>query len=279
MVHFHLPPDAPVALAAALSALGAVVSGLWREGRRAYLRADSESGPLFSRYSTDTADVPVLEHEAAVRRIIGEDGALRTPPVIDAGRGWLIEPQKHAEPLAGDEAIDSILAALADLPQRDLPTVEHDRSRRAAMMAAAHRRTRIALSSLPLRDVARARAIVAESPLPQVTSHGDLHAGNVLVSNGDTWLVDWELSGNRSAGYDLMQLWPTIADEADRERLWEGAVEIVGRKHRTALARLRYALAVRTIANKLCSPARFQRDFEGGRRVLALLPGLRAEAD
>lgn len=278
-MHFHLPPDAPVALVAALSALGAVISELWREGRRAYVKAESAHGPLFSRYSTDDADVPVLEHEADVRRIIGDTGPLRTPAVIEAGPGWLVEEQKDTQPVAGDEAIDSVLAAAADLPRREVPAFEHDPARTTAVIAAARRRTKIAISALPLRDVARARAIIAGSPLPQVTSHGDLHAGNVLVSNGNTWLVDWELSGARPAGYDLMQLWPTLAHEADRERLWQGAVEIVGKQHRRALAELRYALAVRTIANKLCSPARFQRDFEGGRRILGLLPQLRAEAD
>ena len=278
-MHFHLPPDAPVALAAALSALGAVISNLWREGRRAYVKAESARGPVFSRYSTDRADLPVLEHEADVRRIIGDDGPLRTPQVVDAGPGWLIEVQKDTQPVAGRGAIDSILAAAADLPQRDLPAFEHDRARMSAAIHAARRRTKMALSALPLRDVARARAIIGQSPLPLVTSHGDLHAGNVLVSNGKTWLVDWELSGERPAGYDLMQLWPTLPDEADRERLWQGALELVGGQHRRALAQLRYALAVRTIANKLCSPARFQRDFEGGRRILTLLPGLRAESD
>jgi hypothetical protein len=241
----HLPPDAPVALVAALSALGAIIGNLWREGRRAYVRAESAYGPVFSRYSTDRADVPVLEHEADVRRIIGHDGPLRTPAVIDAGPGWLIEEQKDTQLLAGSEAIDSVLAAAADLPGRELPAFEHDAARTAAVIAAARRRTKLALSALPLRDVARARSIIADAQLPHVTSHGDLHAGNVT----------------------------------DRERLWQGALEIVGKRHRRALAELRYALAVRTIANKLCSPARFQRDFEGGRRILALLPELRAEAD
>jgi phosphotransferase family enzyme len=274
-LHLHLPPDAPVALVAALSALGAIISNLWREGRRAYLKAESPGGPLFLRYSTDRADVPVLEHEADVRRIIGDDGALRTPAVIEAGAGWLIEEQKDTQPVAGAEAIDSVLAAAADLPGQELPAFEQNPARTAALITAARRRTRLALSALPLRDVARARAIIAEPRLPLVTSHGDLHAGNVLVSDGDTWLVDWELSGDRPAGYDLMQLWPTLAHEADRERLWQGAVEIVGKQHRRALTELRYALAVRTIANKLCTPSRFQRDFEGGRRILALLPELR----
>lgn len=264
---------------ATLSALGAVISSLWREGRRAYVKAESAKGPLFSRYSTDDADVPVLEHEADVRRIIGDDGPLRTPPVIDAGPGWLIEVQKDTQAVTGNDAIDSVLSAAADLPERDLPAFEHRPARTAAAVTKARRRVRVALSPLSLRDVARARTIIAESPLPRVTSHGDLHAGNVLVSDGHTWFVDWELSGSRSAGYDLMQLWPTLPAAEDRERLWQGAVEIVGRKHRRALAELRYALAVRTIANKLSSPAGFERDLDGARRILALLPELRAAAD
>ena len=195
------------------------------------------------------------------------------------GPGWLIEVQKDTPPVAGHGAIDSVLAAAADLPKRDLPAFEHRPGRAAAAITTARRRARLALSPLSLRDVARARTILAETALPRVTSHGDLHAGNVLVSEGDTWLVDWELSGATPAGYDLMQLWSTLPDAQDRERLWQGAIEIVGREHVRALAELRYALAVRTIANKLCSPAGFQRDLDGGRRLLALLPELRAAAD
>ena len=140
------------------------------------------------------------------------------------------------------------------------------------------RRTRLALSRLPVRDVARARSILAASPLPLVTSHGDFHVGNVLVSDGKAWVVDWELSGRRPLGHDLMQLWATLPDARDRDRLWEGALALVGTEHEHALARLRYALVVRTIANMLAAPERFDRDSEGANRLLALLPALRSAA-
>ena len=260
---------------ASLSALGAVVSKLWHEGRRAYLKAESADGPLFARYSTDRVDLPVLAHEAEVRRIVGDDGALRTPPVIDAGEDWLIEVQKDEQPVAGAEAVDSVLAAAADLARRELPSLPHDGVGAASALVTARRRMNMALSALPLRDVARARAIVADSPLPKVTSHGDLHTGNVLMADEQAWVVDWELSGIRPVGFDLMQFWATLPEERDRRRLWDGAVELVGRKHERELAELRYALAVRTIANKLCSPERIHRDFDGGRRILELLPALR----
>jgi streptomycin 6-kinase len=271
----HLPPDAPVSLVAALSALGAVIGSLWREGRRAYVKAESATVPLFARYSTDPADVPVLEHEANVRRIVGQDGALRTPPVLDAGNGWLIEARKDAQLLTGDQAVDAVLAAAGDLSQRELPRLEHNGARAAAFVETARRRLNLALSALSVRDVMRARTIVADSPLPPVTSHGDLHIDNVLMSDGRVWVIDWEMTGRRPAGYDLMQFWATLPDERDRSRLWTGAVELVGNKYERPLAALRYALAVRTIANKLCSPAKIHRDRDGARRLLALLPALR----
>jgi len=271
----HLPADAPVSLVAALSAFGAVISSMWREGRRAYVKAESETVPLFARYSTDRADVPILRHEANVRQIVGQDGPLRTPPVLDAGDGWLIEVQKDSQPFAGDQAVDAVLAAAEDLSRRELPRLEHNGSRAATVVATVRRRLNLALSALSLRDVMRARAILADSPLPLVMSHGDLHIDNVLLSDGRAWVVDWEMTDRRPAGYDLMQFWATLPDERDRDRLWTRAVELAGKPHERALAELRYALAVRTIANKLCSPTKINRDRDGARRLLALLPALR----
>ena len=270
-----LPTDAPDGLAQTLADRGASAVTLWREGRRAYLTAESADGPLFARYSSDPRDVAVLHHEAAVRRIVGTDGALRTPPVLDDGAGWMLEVRKETGSVTGAEGVDSVLAAADELSRHTLPAAETPRARRRHTHITVSRRARVALSPLHLRDVARARAIIERSPLPRVTSHGDLHTGNVLVSDGAAWVVDWELTGQRPAGFDLMQLWATLPDAADRERLWDGAVAMVGREHKDALADLRYALTVRTIANKLAAPHRFNRDREGGRRLLALLPSIR----
>lgn len=269
------PTDAPNGLADTLADRGASVAMLWREGRRAYLTAESPDGPLFARYSNDPDDVVVLEHEAAVRRLVGSDGPLRTPPVLDAGPGWMLEVRKEAGPVAGAESVDAVLAAVAALSRHTLPAAQVAGGRKRFARATLSRRARVALSSLHMRDVARARAIVELSPLPRVTSHGDLHTGNVLISDGAAWVVDWELSGLRPVGFDLMQLWATLPDPSDRDRLWEGALATIDEEHHEALADLRYALTVRTIANKLAAPHHFDRDSEGGGRLLALLPSIR----
>jgi hypothetical protein len=92
------------------------------------------------------------------------------------------------------------------------------------------------------------------------------------------WVVDWELSGERPAGYDLMQFWATLEGAEDREYLFELAVSSIGADRRRELLRLRHALVVRTIVGKLAAPMAFDRDPAGARDLLALLPGLRAEA-
>jgi hypothetical protein len=237
--------------------------------------ADSPGGALFARYSSDPRDVAVFEHEAAVRRIIGSGGALRTPPVLDAGRAWLLELRKEAGAVKGADAVDAVVAAAAELPRHDLPQADGGSGRAAGMLLAARRRARVAVSRLRLRDVARARRIIEGTDLPLVTSHGDFHVENILVSESAAWIVDWELAGRRPAGYDLMQLWATLPEASERERLWQGALRVVGVEHERALRELRYALVVRTIANKLAAPQRFHDDREGAERLLALLPELR----
>jgi aminoglycoside phosphotransferase (APT) family kinase protein len=209
-----------------------------------------------------------------VRGIVGHEGALRAPPVLEAGPGWLIEVRKDPQPVSGAAATEALVRAAAEVPSLDLPALEQGGGP-AAVVTTAWRRIHLALSALPVRDVARARSIISGSPLPRVTSHGDFHVENVLISDDCAWVVDWELSGRRPAGYDLMQLWATLPDPSDRDRVWRGALALVGEQHAQALAELRYALVVRTIANKLSAPQRFHRDPEGARLLLDLLPGLR----
>jgi hypothetical protein len=131
---------------------------------------------------------------------------------------------------------------------------------------------------VPLGDLRASRRTLAEPGLPLVTSHGDFHRGNVLVSGGAAWVVDWELSGRRPAGYDLMQFWATLDLPEDRERLFETTVMSVGSAHRAELLRLRHALLVRTIAAKLSSRMNFDRDPAGAHDLLTLLPAVRQEA-
>ncbi len=46
-----------------------------------------------------------------------------------------------------------------------------------------------------------------DGPLIQVTTaltHGDFQAANVLVENGNIWIIDWEYASRRSADFDLL---------------------------------------------------------------------------
>ena len=245
----------------------------WREHLRGYLFADSAEGRLFGRWSDDPADQPTLAHEAAVRGVVGTDGPLRAPAVLESSAAWLLEEAIDSEPCRGPERVDAVASAAEQIAQLDLPPAPR-RDRAVSMRT----RMRIVRSPLPLRDFRASRRTLADPGLPQVTSHGDFHRGNVLVRDGVAWVVDWELSGERPAGYDLMQFWATLEGADDREYLFELAVSSIGSDRRRELLRLRHALVVRTIVGKVAAPMAFDRDPSGARDLLALLPGLRAEA-
>jgi Phosphotransferase enzyme family len=264
----ELPSDAPAGLRAALD--GAALTGFWREGARAYGRAE---GDRFVRWSTDPADRVVLAHEAEVRAVIGVDGALRSPPVLAGGAGWLVELAVPADPVSG--AIDAVVGAAEALAPLRLPAIVHTGA--GNRLATARNRLRLARSPVA-RELLAARRMLARSPLPLVTSHGDFHAGNLLMEDGRPWVVDWELAGRRPAGYDLMQLWSTLSAADDRERLMEGAVALVGEPMRPHLLDLRYAVVVRTIASKLVPVMELNADPDGARALMALLPELRPSA-
>jgi Phosphotransferase enzyme family len=264
----ELPPDAPAGLQAALE--GAALTGFWREGARAYGRAE---GDRFVRWSADPADRVVLAHEAEVRAAIGAHGALRCPPVLARGPGWLVERAVRAEPVSG--AIDAVVEAAAALAPLRLPELVHTSA--GNRFEAARHRLRLARSPVA-RELLQARRLLARSPLPLVTSHGDFHAGNLLMEDGRPWVVDWELVGRRPAGYDLMQLWSTLSAAEDRERLFAAAVALVGEPMRLHLRDLRYAVVVRTIASKLVPVIELNADPDGARTLMALLPDLRPSA-
>jgi hypothetical protein len=264
-----LGSDVASGLAEALAARGAHVVEMWREAKRSYVIADG----LFGRASSDSADVPVLEHEAAVRELVGTEGPLRSPEVVDRGPGWLLERRIDHEPPVGEGAVNAIAAAAARIAELSLPSAPAPRE---TSRVALSRRIRALFSPLPLSDYLAARRVLVDPGLPEVTCHGDFHARNVLFANGKLWVVDWELSGLRPAGYDLMTFWPTLERPEDRDRLFEATVDLVGR--RRELLRLRYALTVRTVATMLAGAQEFDRNKDRARELLAMLPGLRAEA-
>ncbi len=247
----------------------------WREHFRGYLFADSAGGRLFGRWSDNPGDEPTFAHEAEVREIVGTEGPLRAPPVLDRAPRWLLEQAVDPEPSAGPECVDAVIAAAERIAELDLPPAP---IRTMGGRASLRTRGRILRSPLPLRDLRSARRTVADPGLPSVTSHGDFHRGNVLVRDGVAWVVDWELSGERPAGYDLMQFWATLERAEDRDRLFQAALSSVGPDLRPELLRLRHALVVRTIAGKFAAPMAVDRDRAGAHDLLELLPAVRAEA-
>jgi hypothetical protein len=251
------------------------VERTWREHFRGYLLADSSGGRLFGRWSDDPGDEPTFAHEADVREIVGVEGPLRAPPVLDRAARWLLEQAVDPEPSAGFERVDAVIAAGERIAELDLPPAP---VRTLGGRVSLRTRARILRSPLPLRDLRSARRTLADPGLPLVTSHGDFHHGNVLVKDGVAWVVDWELSGQRPAGYDLMQFWATLERAEDRDRLFQAAVSSIGPDRRPKLLRLRHALVVRTIAGKFTAPMAFDRDRAGAHDLLDLLPGVRAEA-
>jgi hypothetical protein len=269
----RLPAGAPDSLLEELAARAATPTGGWREHARFYARAKSPDGALFVRWSLDSADVAVLQHEAAVRRLVGSDRPLRSPPPLAEGPGWMVERAVQPEPWT-DDAVEGVAAAAARIAELELPSAPEEHAPRGLAL-----RRRLALARRPrlVRELVRARQLISQTGLPTTTAHGDFHAGNILLAGGP-WIVDWELSRSLPAGYDLMQFWATAPDEVDRQLVFNAALEIVGRNRRNELARLRYAVLVRTIATKLAAERSFDRDEAGARTLLRLLPSAKREA-
>jgi len=268
------PPEPPPELARAIAAAGARIENGWREASRGYLRAVGPDGRLFARWSDDPRDVEVLGHEVAIiAALAGRSGPLTAPALVAQGAGWLLEAEVAPEPLRG-ASVEIAAAAGAEIPSLALPDGPGAAPR--ARARAPVRALRVLRSPLPFRELLRARALLRRTPLPRVPSHGDLHAGNVLVAGGRAYVVDWELSGRRPLGWDLMQLWATLPDPADRPAMLEAALAMVGPSQHDALIELRYVVAVHTAASALGAVDAFDRDVEGGRRLVRELPRLRA---
>jgi hypothetical protein len=272
------PPEGlPAGLLAALDERGASVERWWREGPRTYVEATGDDGPLFARASSRSADVAVLEHEAEARRALAGQHAFRVPAVLATGRDWMLEQRVVSEPIRGTRVVGAAARAAVALAEAPVPSMTGTGPSRTGAQRI-DRVLRIVRGPLPVRDLLNARRVLASSSLPRAVAHGDFHEGNVLFAGGDVWLVDWELSGPKPAGYDLMQLWTTLSDSADREQVFAIAEDWLGRRHRQALAALRYVLLVHTIAAKVAPNRLFDLDETGAGILLELLPRIRAEA-
>ena len=270
--------DLPQDLREALAALNAEVVRVSDHRPRVHLRLRSSAGPLFTWYSQDPADRAVLDHELAVRRILGTEGPLRGPPVLSAGENWRVERLIETDPPTGSEAIDQMVEAVRALVGLDLPPPPRKAGSRR-LVASAARRARLAASRLPLRDVIQARRLATAVSLPRVTSHGDFHLAHVLLARGAAWVIDWELSRPRPLGLDLMQMWVSLPLPEDRSLLMDRSLDLVGAGFRRELLRLRYFSLVQRIGSKLAEQRRYgDRNVREAQALLELLPGVRAEA-
>jgi Phosphotransferase enzyme family len=266
-------------LARALAEREAIVVDAWREGSRVYVVAESPRGFLFARQLEGPDARRLLDHETAIRAQVETAGPLRTPPVLARGPSWMVEKGISGEPWRGPRAMDVVAAAAERIAGLQLPSL---RTTWRPLRSLKRRFRLIASGTIPVRELMTANRVFSDLSLPNVSAHGDFHPGNVMLLDEAAWVVDWELSGPFPAGYDLMQFWAGVEDPADRRRLFELAVEVLGSGHRRELLRLRYVVVVRTIANILTTPFGVRGGPHGlaaARPLLAQLPVLRAEAD
>jgi phosphotransferase family enzyme len=268
-----LPLDAPRGLRDEVERRDATVQRVVQEARRSYVWLECAAGALFARYSADPVDVPVFEHEAETRSLIGTRGPLRAPAVLARGEGWLLEDRIEPRPVAGTAALGLVLEAAAAIARLSLPPAPElpEETWPARLM----RRLRLLRLPSLLPHLVRARRLARETELPEVTSHGDFHPANLLLTDSSVYVVDWEMTGLRPAGSDLLQLWASLRSPEDRAQVFAGALDLVGTEHRSALERLRYVLLVQTIGVKMSTALPASRDPAGARRLLSLLPEAR----
>jgi len=268
----------PRGLAAALAHQGAMIREIWGDGGHIFLRAGSRQGELFGRYSQDPRDELRFAHELAVRRVIGASGFLRSPAVLDGGTGWLLEVAVKPEPCRGAYAVDTVVAAASALTEVRLPEAPAGLHKPDGWWRASRLLWRSRSVHLRHADVLLSRRLLASSTLPLVTSHGDFRPENVLLEGGAAWVVDWESSGKRPAGYDLMQFWCDLERVVDRDRVFESALELVGLARRLELERLRFAVAVASAACQVLDPPAGVRDPKAEERYRELIEEARVAA-
>lgn len=257
-----LPAGTPPELEAALARHGTAPARHWREGDRAYVRA----GAAFARWTTTSEGAWALAHEVAVRAAVGSWGALKAPPVLASGAGWLVDRAVEPRPLRGAEAIDAVLAAVAELLARPVagwppgPGAPAGGGRGGGLAAQVRA---VARSPVGARRAVAARAgLLRRGGLEPRPAHGDLQPGNLLWADDGLWVIDWELARVAPAGTDLITLWAVLDDEGDRERLWRGTVALLGPEHERTLRRRRRAAAVRLAEGLLAAEDPIDRDPE-----------------
>jgi hypothetical protein len=170
------------------------------------LRIETEAGRYYFK-----AAPTIFGHEAVVTEILAQrfPDAIPGPIAIDRERGWMLTPDFGDQLVATMEPSywEGSLDALASLQRRSVTSVEfllesgcQDRGPRMlqsqvedlASEGSEHlsdelvRRLRAGLSRF--HDLCEE---VASAPIPNTLVHGDLHADNIVISDGDYLIFDW----------------------------------------------------------------------------------------
>lgn len=145
--------------------------------------------------------------------------------------------------------MEAVVAAALELPRRPLPAVPAaPAGEPGGTRGRAVRLARMAQAGVRPADLARARRTWRTTRLPGVPAHGDFHTNNIIAAADGPWVVDWELCGERPLGTDLLTLWTTLAEPADRALVLDAARRQAGPARARDLDDLRHALVVRTLA-------------------------------
>ncbi|MDP3712479.1 MAG: phosphotransferase [Mycobacteriales bacterium] len=266
----ELPAALRAEVQAAVAALGARIEDGWREGPRRFLRA----GAWFVTVSDRPSDVAPFAVERARRAVVGSSGPLRAPEVVASGEGWYVAPRVEAVPF--EQLPPGVAAAALDrLATLELPPAPPGPAE-GGLVRKVVQRARLELGPVPRADRALARRLLAQDG-PQVTVHGDLHAGNVLPTRDALHVIDWETTTTGPAGADVARLAALLAP-ATGDALLEEFASYPRSPSPARLRELRYACTVQAAADLLLIDGRDGQDRARGLAMVARLDVLRPAA-
>lgn len=203
------------------------------------------------------------------------------PEVRDETPEWLITSRAvNDEVSSGQEytaaavaAARTIAAAAEPPPSVRGPAPAHGGGRRAG----AQRLYRILRSPLSPTEFRAARAAAANLPRDTL-AHGDYVLHNILFdrTRATVTVIDWEFLRYAPAGFDLLMLWPRLAQAEDRAAVLDAVLSSgVDRRH---LGILHHWLAVRYLADLVTRAPRPEWPTERIRRAVPRLAEARANA-
>jgi hypothetical protein len=243
----ELGVDEPLAAVTDLPRLG-VVQGVLAD--RVVDLAVTESGRLR------------LRAELRGRRWAEERG-IGVPTVLaaaDDGR-WLLSGRVHPAPTGGARWTGEAVAAavrIAPLPGPPGDAWEPPPGPALARARAAVQDSgRLVRGGIRLGELRAVRAAARELPLCEV-GHGDFRAANVVLDGDQGRLVVLEWSGVRAVPrhHDLLSLWATAPDDADRRQIAEAVLDRTAGWEVPDVGLLWHAVALEQSVARLTRPDR-----------------------